>query len=76
MKLLWSDLKSIIKNKNSNMNIISKLNDVNGSLTTDPAVIASTFNDFFVNVAGNVAKVIPRTRKSPMDYLGTRIHFL
>ena len=72
MKLLWSGLKSIISNKNSKVNIISKLNDVNGNLTNDPAVIANTFNDFFVNVAGNVAKGIPRTRKSPMDYLGTR----
>ena len=72
MKLLWSGLRSIISNKNSKVNIISKLNDVNGNLTNDPAVIANTFNDFFVNVAGNVAKGIPRTRKSPMDYLGTR----
>ena len=72
MKLLWSGLKSIISNKNSKVNIISKLNDVNGNLTNDPAVIANTFNDFFVNVAGNVAKGIPRKRKSPMDYLGTR----
>ena len=72
MKLLCSGLKSIISNKNSKENIISKLTDVNGNLTTDPAVVANTFNDFFVNVAGNVAKGIPRTRKSPMDYLGTR----
>ena len=27
---------------------------------------------FFVNVAGNVAKGIPETKKSPMNYLGTR----
>ena len=72
MKLLWSGLKSIISNKNSKVNIIGKLSDVNGNLTNDPAVIANTFNDFFVSVAGNVAKGIPRTRKSPMDYLGTR----
>ena len=72
MKLLWSGLESIISNKNSKVNIISKLNDVHGNLTNDPAVIANTFNDFFVDVAGNVAKGIPRTRKSPMDYLGAR----
>ena len=72
MKLLWSGLKSIISNKNSKVNIVNKLNDVNGTLTNDPTVIANTFNDFFVNVAGNVTKGMPRTRKSPMDYLGTR----
>ena len=54
MKLLWSALKSVISSKNSKMNIISKFNDVNGDLTTDPEVIANTFNDFFVNVAGNL----------------------
>ena len=72
MKLLWSGLKSIISNNNSKTNIISKLNDVNGNLTTDPTVVANTFNNFFVIVAGNITKGIPRTRKSPMDYLGTR----
>ena len=35
-------------------------------------MIANTFNNFFANVAGNSTKSIPRTRKSPMDYLGTR----
>ena len=72
MKLLWSGLTSIIGNNNSKTNIISKLNDVNGNLTTDLTEIANTFNNFFVNVAGNTTKGIPRTRKSPMDYLGTR----
>ena len=72
MKLLWSGLNSIISNNNSKTNIISKLNDVNGNLTTDPTEIANTFNNFFKNVAGNTTKGIPRTRKSPLDYLGTR----
>ena len=76
MKLLWSALKSVISSKNSKMNIISKFNDVNGDLTTDPEVIANTFNDFFVNVAGNFAKGIPKTRKSPLVYLVMTIHFL
>ena len=31
MKLLWSGLKSISSNKNLKVNIISKLNDINGS---------------------------------------------
>ena len=72
MKLLWSGVNSTISNNNSKTNIISKLNDVNGNLTTDPTEIANTFNKLFVNVAGHTTKGIPRTRKSPMDYLSTR----
>ena len=72
MKLLWSGIKSIISNNNSKTNIISKFNDINGNLTTDPTMIANTFNNFFANVAGNITKSITRTRKSPMDYLGNR----
>ena len=47
IKLLWSGLNSIISNNNSKTNIISKLNDVNGNVTTDPKEIANTFNNFF-----------------------------
>ena len=42
------------------------------NVSIDPTMIANTFNNFFANVAGNITKSIPRTRKSPMDYLGNR----
>ena len=35
-------------------------------------MIANTFNNFFINVAGNIIKGITRTKKYPMDYQGTR----
>ena len=46
---------------------------VDGSQITDPQKIASTFNQYFVNVPKQVDKEIPRTMKSLMDYLTDRI---
>ena len=49
MKQLWSGIKSVITTrKSNNMNVISKLKDSNGNLTSDPVVIANIFNKFFV----------------------------
>ena len=70
MKLLWSGIKSIINIENSHVNVVNKLKDSNGNITTDPAEMASRVNDFFVNVADNITKKIPRSQKSPLDYLG------
>ena len=35
----------------------------------DPAEISNEFNQFFVNVANNITESIPKTPKSPIDYL-------
>ena len=59
MKLLWSGIKSIISIKSSRVNVINKLKDANGNLTTDSATMATIFNNFFVNVADGVTKIIP-----------------
>ena len=65
MKQLWFGIKSVISiNKSSNVNVISKLKDSNGNITSDPAVIANIFNKFFVNVSHNITKNIPRSDKS------------
>ena len=69
IKLLWNGIKSIISIKNSHVNVINKLKDANGNLTTDSATMANVFNNFFVNVANGVTKSIPRSPKSPLDYL-------
>ena len=34
--------------------------------------MANIFNNYFVNVASNIDRSIPRTRKSPTDYLKNR----
>ena len=56
MKLLWSGIKSIISIKNSHVNVINKLKDANGNLTTDSATMATILNNVFVNLADGVTK--------------------
>ena len=74
MKRLWSGIKSVVSiRKSSNMNVIKKLRDSNGNITSDPAVIANIFNKFFVNVSHDITKNIPRSKKSPMDFMGDRV---
>ena len=36
--------------------------------------MATIFNDFFVNVADRVTMKIPRSPKSPLDYLDNKNH--
>ena len=50
------------RNKNSNVNVIGKLKDVSGNVTTDPTVIADTFNELFANLGKNI------TQKNTSDY--------
>ena len=49
------------------MNITNKLKDSNGNITSDPAVIANSFNKFFVNVSHTITKNIPISNKSTVD---------
>ena len=43
-----------------------------GNVTSEPSKISNIFNDFFVNVADEITKTIPKTHKSPLDYLSNR----
>ena len=76
MKLLWTGIESIISIKNTHVNVINKLKDSNGNLITDSTAMANIFNKFFVNVADGVTKNIPRSLKSPLDYLENKAHIL
>ena len=40
-----------------------------GKEVDDPKKMANIFNNFFVNVSKKITSTIPRTRKSPLDYL-------
>ena len=53
--------------------MISKLKNSNGNITSDQAVIANIFNKFFVNVSHNITKNMPRSDKSPVDFMRNRI---
>ena len=68
-KKLWSGIKSIISTKNQISNEINGIRDTNGNMISNSEEISNVFNDYFVNVADNIEKAIPRTSKSPMDYL-------
>ena len=43
-----------------------------GKEINDPQQMANIFNNFFVNVSKKITNAIPRTRKSPLDYLTLR----
>ena len=71
MKKLWSGIRSIINIKHKTTLNISQL-VTDGTVVTDPEHIASAFNRYFVNVPQQVDKAVPRTKKSPIDYLKDR----
>ena len=72
MNMLWSSIRSVVNMKTKKqLTQISYLLE-NGKRIDDPTKIANVFNNYFVNVASNLEKSIPRTRKSPTDYLKNR----
>ena len=38
-------------------------------MTSDPSEIPNVLNDYFVSTVENISKTVPRTPKSPLDYL-------
>ena len=69
IKMLWTGIKSIVNTKSKNQfSQISHLLD-NGKWINDPVKMANIFNHYFVNAGSCIDKSIPRTKKSPMDYL-------
>ena len=72
MKNLWTGIKSIINTKSKNsLQSISQLT-ADGETIQDPQKMANVFNNFFVSVSTQVSSEIPRTKKSPLDYLKNR----
>ena len=72
MKNLWTGIKAIINTKeNNSLQSISQLT-ANGETIQDPQKMANLFNSFFVSVSTQVCSEIPRTKRSPLDYLKNR----
>ena len=74
MKMLWAGIKSVINIKSNKFYNISHLTQ-NGKCIANPKDIAQVFNNYFTNIANIAANIdsgIPRTRKSPLDYLGEK----
>ena len=81
MKQLWSGIKSVISiRKSSNINEINKLKDSNGNIKSYPVVIAKyskyskIFDKYFVTVSCDITKNIPRSNKSPINFMKDRVH--
>ena len=73
MKMLWTGIRSIVNVKIKTLfSNISHLLD-NGTHVNDLVKMANLFDKYFVNVGSNIDKTIPRTKKSPADYLKDRI---
>ena len=71
--MLWAGIKSIVDvNSKTQFSPISHLMD-NGTGINDPVKMANIFNNYFINVGSQIDKTIPRTKKSPTDYLENRI---
>ena len=71
IKMLWNGIRSIINIQNSKFNNISQIIQ-NGQIVKNPEDIAESLNQNFVNVAENIGKEIPRTRKCPLDCMGVK----
>ena len=72
MKNLWSGIKTIISHKSSGSFSVNKIQDKDGNVTFDHCKISNIFKDFYVNVADDITKKIPKTPKSPLVYLSNR----
>ena len=73
MKMLWAGIKSIVNvNSKTQFSPISHLMN-NGTRVYDPVKMGNIFNNYFVNVASQIDKTIPRTKKFPTDYLKNRV---
>ena len=69
MKMLWKGIKGIISLSPGKLDAISYLNSKDGTKISDSVKITTEFNNYFTNVASSITKKIPRTPKSPLDYL-------
>ena len=69
MKKVWSGIRYIvnISGNKTGVNMPHLLQD--GKEIDDPQKMANIFNNFFVNVSKKITSAIPRTTKSPLDYL-------
>ena len=54
--------------RSKKLNTLSEI-DVNGSVVSNPNLLAKTFNDFFTNIGSNLAKKIPPSNVDPISFL-------
>ena len=71
MKMLWTGIRSIVDVKYKAGSTISHLIGADNAEVDDSKEMANIFN-VFVDTATKINEKIPRTEKSPLDYLSSR----
>ena len=69
--MLSFGIRSIINVENARLNNMSQIVQ-DDKIISNLKEIAQSFNQYFVNVASNFDKDIPRTKICSLDYLGDR----
>ena len=67
-KKAWTGINTILHKKRK-QKISDVFLNVNGKLVTDQKIVSKLFNNYFVNVADNLAKKIPKPNTKYQDYL-------
>ena len=65
---IWKGVKSIISLHSSSYSSPTCIN-IDNSPMSDPSIIATSFNDYFVSIAENIRKEIPFTNKHFTNFL-------
>jgi signal recognition particle subunit SEC65 len=66
-KKTWETLNEALGKNKSNQNV-SKIN-VNGTLSSEPKIIANHFNSFFTKIGKDISNSIQPVQKQPEDYI-------
>ena len=66
IKSAWKMIRRL--NKGYQNDSISEIN-INGISITNPSVIAKSFNEYFVNIANDLANELPPSDKCPYEYV-------
>ena len=70
MQKTWLVINDLLGRKKS-LNDIPDSFESKGKILTGPTKIAEGFNDFFANIGPNLAKEIPNSKSSYLNYLST-----
>ena len=68
IKKTWKGINNLL-NRPGNLKVSDIFLNIDGKLFTDQKIVVDKMNNYFVNVADNLAKKIPRTNQSHNDYL-------
>ena len=67
-KKAWTGINTILHRKKK-QKVSDIFLNVNGKLVTDQKIVSKLFNNYFINVADNLAKKIPKPNTKYQDYL-------